>query len=88
MTKKAEFDETIRPLILSLRAACNVAGIPMFLSCVIPGEKGEREEYVNEMLSPSVVNCSLADDKIAEFVKILNGFHAVPDVETIEVELG
>ncbi len=87
-TKKVQFEEEISPLILQLRAACNVAGIPMFLSCVIPEEDGSQERHINEMISPAVVNCTLKNDKIAEYVKVFNGFHTVPSIDTMEVELG
>lgn len=83
--KEEIFNQEIAPIVQELKSACFKQGIPMFLSCAVKDAKPDTE-YINEMVSPSQLNVTLGDDKIAEMVKILNGFVAVPETKPLELE--
>lgn len=83
--KTQEYNDEILDLVVKLRIACNRNKIPMFVSiCTKNDEKGTV--YKNEMVSAASSGIKLKDDKLVEFVKILNGFKAVPNVDDFDIE--
>lgn len=83
--KSFEFTEEISPLLNELKKKCLVHGVPMITVFAIKNDN-MGTEYANEMLSAMQVSRNLTDNKIAEIVKILNGFIAVPDDNPLEMD--
>lgn len=83
--KTEEFEQQIAPTIQKLKAECFQNGVPLFLSCAVKDTQSTTE-YISEMVSPAQLGVDLADDRIAEMVKMLNGFVAVPEAKPLELE--
>ena len=83
--KEEAFNQEIAPIVQSLKSACFKQGIPMFLSCAVRNENHDTE-YISEMISPAQLEVALKNDRIAEMVKVLNGFVAVPETKPLELE--
>lgn len=91
--RKAEF-EKIEELLNQVRIQCNRAMIPFIWVAVVSddgkqtgyqvaideNQKRDRKDknYVCNALVPGSMEVSLADDKIKDIVKVLNGFKVVP----------
>ena len=77
--KKVEYDKAeiyekeIAPLVHQLVEACNFNRIPLFVSAAVTNKDG-KTNYRTETLSAAQFNMSLADDKVAYYINILNGF--------------
>lgn len=83
--KTEEYNDEIIDLVTKLRIACNRNKMPMFVS--ICTKNNEKETvYKNEMVSAASSGIRLKDDKLVEFVKILNGFSAVPREDELDIE--
>lgn len=81
-----KYSAEIAEMVFELRKKCFEAGIPFFVSCAV-SDDGKHTEYVNDMISPADIDKKLSQDKIAEYVKMLNGFIAVPEQRPAEMEI-
>ena len=61
-------------IIKELKEYCIKAGLPMFATVYIP----EKEEYVSDILSPTVLGVELNPDRITEHLNVANGFLTSP----------
>ncbi len=68
--QKAQIEGKIKELL----AACQVAGVPMFVSCAIANSETETT-YLREVYSPQANEISLSDDHIRKHMLIASGSH-------------
>lgn len=83
--KSQIYEEEIRPLVLRLKTLCGAHNIPVLISCAVK-DNGTETLYENEMLSVAQAGCELKEDKIAEMIKMMNGFIAVPEERPLEMD--
>ena len=82
MTEK-EYQEQMAPHVNAIMKIAQAQKVPLFFSVMLsPNGETITEEnitYKNEMFSPRIANLHLKkNDKIAEYIKITNGFIASP----------
>lgn len=75
--KTKEFDEEIKPLIEKIDIKCREKRIPYFFTCAIKNNE-TGTQYSSNMLSSVKSGRNLENDVIAEGIKVLRGYHAVP----------
>ena len=96
--QKKIYEQEIEPLIVQLKERCRQNKMPFFVSvcidatdplCLTAGMDTDiinptyKNTYMNELVTPYQTDMKLYPDYIAEFIKIINGFHAVPPQEPI-----
>lgn len=84
--KSAKYSKEIEPLIVQLKAACNLYQIPFFVSCAV-FDDGEKTTYKSDMISAYGNGIQLAQDMFPKFANVLNGFETVLPSSEPELEL-
>lgn len=77
----------IQPLINKIEKICYENRIPMFAAFATK-ESGRKTEYTHVYLSPTYVQNELKDDRLREFVRVIQGYRVVAPsfVEDIDAE--
>ena len=75
--KKQLYDNEISELISEINSICQRENIPYFFTCAITNSATETK-YQSEMLSAAKADIELSNDVVAECLKLLRGYHAVP----------
>jgi len=78
--KQDMYERYLKSKVEEISIICRKNNIPFFVSfCVKNNEEGS--EYKNELLSAGGINVILADDKLAEHIKITRGYKAVKSLD-------
>lgn len=83
--KKNTYEQEIYNKVNELKLLCNQEKIPMFFACAISSTE-KKTVYETEYISAASNDIILKDDKIADFINVVNGFDTVPPKEIIEIE--
>ena len=81
---KRTYEEKIAEKVNELKLLCNEEKIPMFFACAASSTE-KRTEYVYEYIGTVPNEINLKNDKIADFVNVVNGFETVPPREIVEI---
>lgn len=92
-SENVKFDATqvyrneIQPLINKIEKICYENRIPMFAAFATK-EIGRKTEYTHVYLSPIYVQNELKDDRLREFIRVIQGYRVVAPgfVEDIDTE--
>ena len=79
MDRKTEFIENIKQAIRDLKKLCLNNSAPMFVTVYVPG----KDEYISDMVSPSVLGIDIKPDLISGHLNVANGFHTVLPPEVL-----
>ena len=83
--KKTVYENVIYDKINELKILCNQEKIPMFFACAI-ANTDKKTTYETEFISATSNNINLKDDKITDFINVVNGFSTVPPHTDIEID--
>lgn len=73
------YKEFIQPLLKQIECICSHNHIPMFAAFAIK-ENEDGTEYKYTYLSPTSVSNELKDDRLSDFVRVMQGYQVVsPD---------
>lgn len=76
------YDATIAPLVEELERACYRAKVPMFASFAVQGNN-KGTTYRTSYLSPCTIRKKLADDQLAQHIRVMQGHKVIaPEDET------
>ena len=81
--KTKEYNEQIKPLLEKLDMACERLSVPYFATFATENSDTETK-YQNSSRTPAPLKLELADNKIIDHIKVLNGFEVV-SAESIPV---
>jgi hypothetical protein len=71
--------EEIMPLFEQLKKACVLHQIPFFCTALL-SDDGNVSQYISELLSPTVADKDISDDRITPLLNVMNGFNTVPPI--------
>ena len=79
MDSKTEFIQNVKQVIRDLKKLCLNNSIPMFVTVYVP----DKDEYISDIVSPSVLGLDLKPDIISGHLNVANGFHTVLPPEVL-----
>lgn len=78
------YKSTIQPMIKELEKVCYQNGIPIFVACAV-GEDGKHTAYQYAHMGPTNLNMTLSDDKLADFVRVIQGYRVIAPEDQAEI---
>ena len=84
--KVSIYQEQIYDKVNELKLLCNEARIPMFFACAV-ANTDKKTTYETEFISAESNNIHLKDDKITDFINVVNGFTTSPPHEAFEIDM-
>lgn len=72
-SKKDIFDNNIKPQIESLIVNCRKEGFPLFISACYENDES-NSKYFSTIVSPKLLNITLSNDYLAEYLKVARGY--------------
>lgn len=79
MDNKTEFIQNVKQLVRDLKKLCLNNSAPMFVTVYVPG----KDEYISDIVSPSVLGTDIKPDLISGHLNVANGFHTVLPPEVL-----
>jgi hypothetical protein len=89
--KNTKFDQTefykqeIYDKINEIKLLCNREKIPMFFACAVKNDN-KNTVYETEFIGTGSNEIGLKDDKITDFINVVNGFSTTPPKAKMEIE--
>ena len=83
--QKKYFENEIYNKVNELKLLCNAAKIPMFFACATVSTD-KKTTYETEYVGTESNDIHLKDDKITEFINVVNGFETIPPRNIVEIE--
>ena len=83
--KKNYYNEKILPKINELKLLCNNERIP-FIIAVPVNSTEKKTEYEYEFIGTNPNEIYLRDDKIVDFINVVNGFDVVPPKKIVDID--
>jgi hypothetical protein len=78
------YETTIAPIVAELEKACYRAKVPMFASFAVQGDR-KGTCYRNSYLSPCSVRKTLANDQMAQHIRVVQGYKVIAPEDETEV---
>lgn len=85
LERREVYQEKVKPIVENLERTCYREKIPMFASFAVFDDK-KKTEYENVMLSPTTINFRLSDDKIADFIRVIQGYRTISPGDDTEFQ--
>lgn len=83
--KRKVYENEIFNKITELKLLCNAEKIPMFFAVAIESTD-KKTVYETEYVGAKSNEIELKDDKITDFINVVNGFETVPPKSIIEID--
>lgn len=83
--KKKTYMNEIYDKVNELKLLCNEEKIPMFFACAVESTD-KKTVYETEYVGSKSNGIELKDDKICDFINVVNGFETIPPKKIIEID--
>lgn len=83
--KKAYYAEKILPKINELKVLCNNEKLPFFCAVAVNNDE-KKTGYEYEFIGTNPNEIYLKDDKIVDFVNVVNGFDVLPPKKIVDID--
>lgn len=83
--KKKYYSETIAEKLNELKILCNNEKLPFFFACAV--ENTDRKTtYEYDFIGTNPNEIYLKDDKIVDFINVVNGFDVIPPRKIVDID--
>ena len=82
---KSYYNEKVLPLINELKIVCNNEKLPFFCAVAVASSE-KKTDYEYEFIGTNPNEIHLKDDKIVDFVNVVNGFDVVPPKKIVDID--
>lgn len=79
------YTQQIYDKINEIKLLCNREKIPMFFACATKND-GKGTVYETEFIGTGSNEITLKDDKITDFINVVNGFNTIPPKSKMEID--
>ena len=79
------YKHSVLPIIKELERVCYQNGIPVFTACAVT-ETGKETFYQHSLMGPTNLNMQLSDDKLAEFIRVIQGYRVIAPDDFAEIQ--
>ena len=83
--KKNYYNDKIKAKLDELKVLCNNEKLPFFFAVAVNSTE-KKTEYEYEFIGTNPNEIYLKDDKIVDFVNVVNGFDVVPPKKIIDID--
>jgi hypothetical protein len=83
LDKEEAYDQHVHPIVQELEKTCYREGIPMFAAFAVKDD-GRTTEYRNTYISARTLRRPLSSNRMAHFVRIVQGYKTIAPEDEAE----